>query len=253
MPIPPSSSPSPVAPANKPIPPAGVIIHDDASANATSRHWSDIVGCVAFFAIAAWDVWIAPAVSLALVPVFGYEIASGLAFLTRRRARATVRGWRPRMAAYGATFIVPVFLAFAASREPGWLTSVTRSFPAVAGWAVPAGNVLIVAGAFLSAWGLWYLRHSISVEPAARGLVTRGPYAIVRHPLYLAYLLSYSGIVLQRPTVPVAVMFIAWFGMAWARIRYEEHILVTVFPKYLSYRARVGMLWPKFSRAVEPS
>ena len=148
-----------------------------------------------------------------------------------------------------------VFFTSTAIAAPG-VHSAFPSYAPIAGLSFVQSGVFrtlaFIAGAFLSAWGLWYLRHSISLEPAARGLVTRGPYAIVRHPLYLAYLLSYSGIVLQRPTVPVVVVFIAWFGMAWARIRYEEHVLTTVFPEYRLYRARVGMLWPTFRRAAEP-
>jgi protein-S-isoprenylcysteine O-methyltransferase Ste14 len=223
---------------------AQIIIHDEASASATGRHWSDVVGCIAFLAVAAWDVKIAPSVSLALIPVFGYEVAVGLAFLGRRRARASVRGWRPRTAAYGATFLIPLFLAFAAVQEPGWLAPVTRASPGAAHWAVPAGNILILAGACLSAWGLWYLRYSISLEPAARGLVTRGPYAIARHPLYLAYLLSYAGLTIRHPTIQVALTMIVWFGMTWARIRYEECVLTVVFPEYAAYRGRVGALGP---------
>jgi len=230
--------------------PAGaqIIIHDEASANATGRHWSDFVGCIAFLALAAWDVWIAPAVSLALIPVFGYEAAAGIAFLGRRRARASIRGSGPRIAAYGATFMVPLFLAFAAAREPSWITPVTRVFPTIAHWAVPIGNILIVLGACLSAWGLWYLRYSISLEPAARGLVTRGPYAIARHPLYLAYLLSYAGLTIQHPTTQVAVVMVAWFATIWARIRYEEGVLTAVFPEYASYGLRVGALGPVIRR-----
>lgn len=235
---------TPTAFADSTAPTARVIIHDEASANATGRHWSDFVGCLVFLALAAWDVWIAPAVSLALIPVFAYEVAAGLAFLGRRRARASVRGLGPRIAAYGGTFAVPLFLAFAAARAPSWLTPISRSFPSVAHWAVPTGSVLMLAGGFLSAWGLWYLRYSISVEPAARRLVTRGPYAIARHPLYLAYLLSYGGLTIQHPTVQVAIVMVAWFAMMWARIRYEEGVLTAVFPEYAAYRTRVGALGP---------
>jgi len=237
----------PSAGATPPVP-AQIIIHDEASANATGRHWSDVVGCLAFLALAAWDVWIAPVVSLALIPVFGYEVAAGIAFLGRRRPRASVRGLGPRISAYGATFLVPLFLAFAASRKPSWLTPVSRTFPTIAHWAVPGGSFLILAGACLSAWGLWYLRYSISLEPAARGLVTRGPYAVARHPLYLAYVLSYAGLSIQHPTVQVAIVMAVWFAMTWARIRYEEGVLMAVFPDYSAYRRRVGALGPVLRR-----
>lgn len=244
-----SSSDVRIADAKAPAPPQ-IVVQDAATVSATGRHWSDLVGCVSFLAVAAWDVRIAPAISLALVPVFAYEVGAGLAFLIRRRPRATMRGWGPRVAAYGATFIVPVFLAVAKSRAPSWLTPVTHSFPSVAHWAILTSNVLILAGALLSGWGLWYLRASISLEPAARGLVTRGPYAIARHPLYLAYLLSYAGVLIQRPTFAVAVTCVMWFAATVARIHYEEAILVAVFPEYSKYRARVGAFGPKFQAGL---
>src|SRR6185436_1953842 len=51
------------------------------------------------------------------------------------------------------------------------------------------GLVLVIIGASLSLAGLISLGRFFGVRPAMRGLATRGTYRLVRHPLYLAYVL----------------------------------------------------------------
>lgn len=217
-----------------------IVFHPSPRSGGLRRDWTDIVGCVVFLALAAQIVVTAPALSVALIPVVAYEVASGLVFLVRGRPIATLRGFGPRVAAYGGTFAIPLFLAVAQRWAPQWITPVAVRFPAVAFVAIRVGSVLIALGTLFAAWGLWYLRRSISLVPAARALVTRGPYAIARHPLYLAYILSYTGLTVQHPTVPMLIAFITWFALTYARVVYEERILRTVYPEYAAYAARVG-------------
>ena len=66
-----------------------------------------------------------------------------------------------------------------------------------------ASNALIVAGFFLlaSAWRVLYRAQRESK------LATTGPYAYVRHPQYVAFIMIMSGFLLQWPTLVTLVMF----------------------------------------------
>jgi protein-S-isoprenylcysteine O-methyltransferase Ste14 len=87
------------------------------------------------------------------------------------------------------------------------------------------GNVLIVFGACLSFASLFSLGRWFGVWPAYRGLATNGPYRLVRHPMYLAYLLSDIGYdFCEYNLVTVLLVIVGWASILY-RIRAEERIL----------------------------
>lgn len=92
--------------------------------------------------------------------------------------------------------------------------------------AWPAGGlVLVILAACLSLASLLSLGRRFGVWPALRGLATKGPYRLVRHPMYLAYLLSDIGYNFQEwnPGTVLMVM-VGWASLIY-RIRAEERIL----------------------------
>jgi protein-S-isoprenylcysteine O-methyltransferase Ste14 len=96
--------------------------------------------------------------------------------------------------------------------------------PGKAVW--PAGGlVLVTAAAFLSLASLLSLGRSFGIRPAWRHLVTKGPYHLVRHPMYLAYVIGDIGYNLQEWNLGTILLVLAgWTSLAW-RIRDEERIL----------------------------
>jgi protein-S-isoprenylcysteine O-methyltransferase Ste14 len=87
------------------------------------------------------------------------------------------------------------------------------------------GLVFVTIAAFLSLASLLALGRSFGVRPALRSLVTRGPYRLVRHPLYLSYFLSDIGYNLQEWNLGlVLIMLVGWASVLY-RIRAEERVL----------------------------
>lgn len=92
--------------------------------------------------------------------------------------------------------------------------------------AWPAGGlVLVVLAACLSLASLLTLGRRFGVFPALRGLVKRGPYRLVRHPMYLAYVLADVGYNLQEWNFGTALLVAAGWASLLFRTYAEERIL----------------------------
>jgi protein-S-isoprenylcysteine O-methyltransferase Ste14 len=112
-----------------------------------------------------------------------------------------------------------------------------RWVPGDAPW--PQGGLYIVgAAACLSFASLLSLGRLFGVRPALRGLATRGPYRLIRHPMYLAYMVSDFGYNLQEWNWGTALMvLVGWVALVY-RIDAEERILAHD-PRWAAYAARV--------------
>jgi protein-S-isoprenylcysteine O-methyltransferase Ste14 len=81
------------------------------------------------------------------------------------------------------------------------------------------------------------LRRSFGVVAANRGVKATGPYRVVRHPMYLGYILSQTGLWLAGPTVVNSVVIAGCWTLYVLRIVAEERILMRD-DAYASFAAR---------------
>jgi len=116
--------------------------------------------------------------------------------------------------------------------------------PAALGWVA---SVLSVAGVGFAIWARIYLGRNWSSHPTMKEnheLVTTGPYAYVRHPIYTGLILTALGTTLTGTIFGVAVLIIA-AGVFFRRIDKEERIMLELFPDtYPAYQARTKKLIP---------
>ena len=104
--------------------------------------------------------------------------------------------------------------------------------------------VLIISGTIFAIYAGLVLGRSISILPEARRLVTRGPYAFVRHPLYLGEIVAVIGVALQFLSIWALLIVGLQFVLQLLRMNYEERVLSQVFPEYQNYIARTARLMP---------
>ena len=86
------------------------------------------------------------------------------------------------------------------------------------------GLVLVTFAAVFSVVCLLTLGKRFGVRPALRGLVTRGPYRVVRHPLYLSYVIAAIGFNLQVWNVATLLLSLLGWAAMVCRIRAEERV-----------------------------
>jgi protein-S-isoprenylcysteine O-methyltransferase Ste14 len=173
-----------------------------------------------------------------LLPVL-HEFIVSFSFLLRRRAKARVTSVPARVAAYGGSFVIPVFAVLQRAWFPDWLLLTDHA------WQRALGGSFWLVGTILSIAALWQLRYSFSIEPQARKLQATGLYRIARHPVYLGYYLQYLGFLLVAPTAALAATVFVWAALCRLRMHYEEKVLRSAFPEYETYSREVGILWPR--------
>jgi protein-S-isoprenylcysteine O-methyltransferase Ste14 len=79
----------------------------------------------------------------------------------------------------------------------------------------------------------------------ARRMVTNGPYALVRHPLYVCEEIALIGILIQVISPAALIIAITHGLLQFRRILNEEKLLRATFPEYEGYAARTPRLIPR--------
>jgi protein-S-isoprenylcysteine O-methyltransferase Ste14 len=89
-----------------------------------------------------------------------------------------------------------------------------------------------------------WLGRSFALMPEARQLVTNGPYAFIRHPLYAAEMIGIAGLMLQFQQPWAVILGGLVFALQYCRTVFEERVLQEVYPNYGVYRTRTWRFVP---------
>lgn len=150
--------------------------------------------------------------------------------IVRKPARQFVRSFGGAAVALAGTFL-PSLLIFSG------MANIDAARAAVAG-------AFLIGGMGYAIWALFTLGRCLSMMPEVRGLVTSGPYAHVRHPLYLGEMIATLGVLLPILSPRTVAIFIIFCALQLWRTRYEEAMLSSAFAEYADYRQRTARILP---------
>lgn len=153
--------------------------------------------------------------------------------------------WRRRGATHQLPGLMPRLDALAGTFLPMALMLLPRADIGDAGQVI--SFLLIFAGMCASLYVLHFLGTSLSITPQARRLIVHGPYALVRHPLYVCEAVAIVGFFLQVASWPALLIVCAQCLFQVRRMLNEERVLWSAFPDYAAYAARTPRLFPRLT------
>jgi protein-S-isoprenylcysteine O-methyltransferase Ste14 len=108
-------------------------------------------------------------------------------------------------------------------------------------------NSLMFVGIILGLWAVITMKFNVNVLPDIRKgqkLFINGPYKYIRHPMYLAVLITTLAWVLNRIDLITIVLWLILFFDLIMKIKYEESMLIKHFSEYKDYKKKVKALIP---------
>ncbi len=148
------------------------------------------------------------------------EMLGVILILTRRPGEISVRA--------SSVFVAFVGTAFPLLIRPG---SVSLVPPLLS-------STMMFVGLSLSLLSKVYLNRSFGLIAANRGVKVGGPYRIVRHPMYLGYIINQVGFLMASFSLTNLLMYLIAWTFQIARVREEEEVLQRD-PSYRQFAGRV--------------
>jgi protein-S-isoprenylcysteine O-methyltransferase Ste14 len=184
-------------------------------------------------------VLILRAMALLALGGLGLTTASGRS-QERRSPPGERRGSRlPVLANFSALGLFFALLAVA----PGGTEGLMALLAALAGAVVALTGSAVILRSRAELGGAWSLVPKASEDT---GVVTTGPYRLVRHPIYLGLSLLALGEAIAFGSTPAILAVLAGVvpSFLW-RARVEEELLIKVFgERYLIYRKHTKVMIP---------
>ncbi len=186
---------------------------------ATRVSAATMLSLFAYAAIMQWRA--APSRITLLLLVVEECFTVGLSLFARVPVK---RDWRP--------------LAFVCSMGGTYYFMAVRLAPGARLVPETVGAALQVLGIGWQLFAKASLRRSFGILPANRGVVSRGAYRFVRHPMYLGYFITGVGFLLVNFGWQNLLVYCCQFALQVGRIIGEERLLSTD-ADYRTYKDRV--------------
>jgi len=210
-------------------------------------------------ALPAYGLWLLVFINAAVFIIFAFSF-------TRPQTR---RDWRSFGAfsaflvalfaeMYGFPLTIYLLSGWLASRYPGldlfahntghlWSTLLgLKGNPHFSGMHL--FSELLIAGGFILIGAAWKVLYD---SQRAHQVATTGPYARLRHPQYVGFILIMVGFLIQWPTLLTLIMFPILVTMYVRLARREEREAISTFGEaYVRYIANTPAFFPRLR--VEP-
>jgi protein-S-isoprenylcysteine O-methyltransferase Ste14 len=200
-----------------------------------------VVMCALLFGSAGtiryWQAWVYVAIFVvASVPTSVYLMKKDPALLALRMRGGPMfekEGTQRIIMTFTSLGFIAILVVPGLDRRFGW--------SAVPAWAVVLGDLLVAIG-FLLIFVVYrentFTGATIQVAPG-QTVISTGPYAIVRHPMYASGALYMFGIPLALASYWSYLALAAMMPFLLWRLLDEERILTRDLPGYVDYRRRV--------------
>ena len=173
-----------------------------------------------------------------------------------RSPNMTPRGTKERVLWFGWLLVIalwigqPFFIGGENAAAAENASAFVRLCPRMMHTALMIAGLALVAAGYAGTLWCYAIMGSawrIGVKQEERNqLVTTGPFARVRHPIYALQVLMLAGALLLLPTICSLVLLAFHLACVWLKAVDEEAYLLTIHgEKYREHMARTGRLLPK--------
>jgi protein-S-isoprenylcysteine O-methyltransferase Ste14 len=168
-----------------------------------------------------------------MIVALAYVFVRDPALLEKRMKTREKEAKQKGIVALSVFIIVPLFVLPGLDWRFGWSR--------VPAWVIAAGTVLIVAGYALFILVMRansFLSRVVELQEGQK-VIDTGPYALVRHPMYLSTLMIYFATPLVLGSWWALIPAFAYLPLIAARVVNEEALLAKGLPGYEEYRSKV--------------
>ena len=196
-----------------------------------------LLGLLFFIPAGTWAYWQAwmwlVTITLLMLVTLRYLIKNDPALLERRMRMRERQSQQQKVILVSGIFLVLSFLLPGLDIRYGW-----SNMPA---WVAILANLIVIVGYLLVVWVFKtnsYTSRIVEVESGQK-VITTGPYAIVRHPMYVGAFLTYAFTPLALGSYWAFIPGVMILPVLIFRILDEEKLLLHDLPGYREYTQKV--------------